>query len=60
MKIVELVNKLEEIEKETDGKLRDLCGKLIDDLIEYDMEMSKFMNKVNRDVMKNWNEKKIV
>ena len=52
MKIVELVNKLEEIEKETDGKARDLCGKLIDDLIEYDIEMSKFMNKVNRDVMK--------
>ena len=33
-------------------RTRDLCGKLIDDLIEYDMEMSKFMNKVNRDVMK--------
>tara|TARA_B100000900_G_C20237734_1_gene576574 strand:+ start:73 stop:309 length:237 start_codon:yes stop_codon:yes gene_type:complete len=52
MKIVDLVNKLEEIEKESKGKAKELCGLLIDDLIEYDLEMSKFMSKVNRDVMK--------
>ena len=52
MKIVDLVNKLEEIEKESNGKAKELCGLLIDDLIEYDLEMSKFMSKVNRDVMK--------
>ncbi len=51
MKIVDLVNKLEEIEKESKGKAKELCGILIDDLIEYDLEMSKFMSKVNRDVM---------
>ena len=33
MKIVDLVNKLEEIEKESKGKAKELCGILIDDLI---------------------------
>tara|TARA_Y100001937_G_C7054730_1_gene300843 strand:- start:205 stop:441 length:237 start_codon:yes stop_codon:yes gene_type:complete len=52
MKISELVTKLEEIEKESDGKARRLCGTLIDDLIEWDMEMTRVMKKVNSKVLK--------
>tara|TARA_B100001939_G_C16507106_1_gene432125 strand:+ start:50 stop:286 length:237 start_codon:yes stop_codon:yes gene_type:complete len=52
MKISELVTKLEEIEKESDGKARRLCGTLIDDLIEWDLEMTRVMKKVNSKVLK--------
>ena len=52
MKISELVQKLEEIESATDGKARRLCGSLIDDLIEWDLEMTRVMKKVNSKVLK--------
>ena len=52
MKISELVQKLEEIESATDGKARRLCGNLIDDLIEWDLEMTRVMKKVNSKVLK--------
>ena len=51
MKISELVQKLEEIESATDGKARRLCGNLIDDLIEWDLEMTRVMKKVNSKVL---------
>ena len=52
MKITDLVSKLEKIESKSDGEARELCGRLIDDLIEYDLKMEKFMRQVNRDVLK--------
>jgi len=52
MKIVELVTKLEEIEKESKGKAKELCGILIDDLIEWDMQMSAIMKKTSKKFVK--------
>jgi len=37
MRISELVTRLEEIEKESKGKAKDLCYDLINDLIEIDI-----------------------
>jgi|TARA_B100000073_G_scaffold233475_1_gene195124 hypothetical protein len=53
MNIRQLVSKLEEIEKLTDGKAKDLCWDLIEELIEIDMEME---NKIKRVVDKNIEE----
>ena len=39
MNIRQLVSKLEEIERLIDGKAKDLCWDLIEELIEIDMEM---------------------
>lgn len=52
MKIVDLVNKLEEIENESKGKAKKLCGILIDDLIEWDMQMSAIMKKTSKKFVK--------
>ena len=43
MRISELVTRLEEIEKESKGKAKDLCYDLINELIEIDIEMNKLM-----------------
>jgi hypothetical protein len=52
MKVVELVNKLEEIEKRCKGEARDLCGQLIDDIIEWDMRMASILKNTNKKIMK--------
>jgi len=52
MKIVELVNKLEEIESKSRGEAKVLCGRLIDDLIEWDMQMSAIMKKTSKKFVK--------
>jgi chemotaxis regulatin CheY-phosphate phosphatase CheZ len=53
MNIRQLVSKLEEIERLIDGKAKDLCWDLIEELIEIDMEME---NKIKRVVDKNIEE----
>ena len=39
MNIRDLVGKIEEIERESTGKARDMCWDLINELIEIDLEM---------------------
>ena len=50
MNIRDLVGKIEEIERESTGKARDMCCDLINELIEIDLEMEKGMKKFNRKV----------
>ena len=50
MKITDLVSRLEQIEKKSDGDAKELCANLIDDLIEYDLKMAKMLQ--NAPVMK--------
>ena len=53
MKIVDLVNRLEEIEKESKGEAQKMCAELIDDLIEYDLKIAKMMSsQANNSIMK--------
>jgi hypothetical protein len=47
MKIVEIVEKLEKIEKCTDGEALELTTSLIDELIQFDIKMNKFFKNVN-------------
>jgi hypothetical protein len=52
MKIVELVHKLEQIEEKCKGEAREMCGKLIDDLIEWDMHLTTMMKKTSKKFIK--------
>tara|TARA_S200002703_G_scaffold116255_1_gene101792 strand:+ start:510 stop:743 length:234 start_codon:yes stop_codon:yes gene_type:complete len=56
MRISELVTRLEEIEKETNGKARDLCYDLINDLIEIDIEMNKLMQEGSKGLVNQFKE----
>jgi hypothetical protein len=56
MRISELVTRLEEIEKETNGKARDLCYDLINDLIEIDIEMNKLMQEGSKHLASQFKE----
>ena len=56
MRISELVTRLEEIEKETNGKARDLCYDLINDLIEIDIEMNKLMQEGGKHLVNQFKE----
>lgn len=56
MRISELVTRIEEIEKETKGKARDLCYDLINDLIEIDMEMNKLMQEGSKHLVTQFKE----
>ena len=47
MRIREIVEKLEKIEKCTDGEALELTTELIDELIQFDLKMNKFFNSVN-------------
>ena len=52
MKITDLVNRLEEIEKVSDSEAKELCANLIDDLIEYDLKMAQMIKNASSPVMK--------
>jgi len=52
MKITELVAKLEKIEELSDGKARQLCTNLIDDLIEFDLQMASIVKKHSKKFVK--------
>ena len=52
MKVVELVSKLEEIAAKCKGEARKMCGKLIDDIIEWDMQMASILKKTNKKILK--------
>ena len=56
MRISELVTRLEEIEKESKGKAKDLCYDLINDLIEIDIEMNKLMQKGSKHLVNQFKE----
>tara|TARA_B100000925_G_scaffold185581_1_gene140233 strand:+ start:50 stop:265 length:216 start_codon:yes stop_codon:yes gene_type:complete len=56
MNIRDLVGKIEEIERESTGKARDMCWDLINELIEIDLEMEKGMKNFNRKVEKDFVE----
>jgi hypothetical protein len=47
MRIRDLVDRLEEIEKHTDGEAKELTTNLIGELIEFDLKMHKFFQSVN-------------
>ena len=47
MKIRDLIDRLEEIEKHTDGESLELTTRLIDDLIQFDLKMYKFFQGIN-------------
>jgi|TARA_B110001454_G_scaffold162864_1_gene152398 hypothetical protein len=47
MKIRDLIDRLEEIEKHTDGESLELTTRLIDDLIQFDLKMHKFFQGIN-------------
>ena len=47
MRIREIVEKLEKIEKCTDGEALELTTSLIDELIQFDLKMNKFFKNVN-------------
>ena len=47
MRIREIVEKLEKIEKCTDGEALELTTSLIDELIQFDLKMNKFFQNVN-------------
>ena len=47
MKIREIVETLEQIEKCTEGEALELTTNLIDELIQFDLKMNKFFNSVN-------------
>ena len=47
MRIRDLVDRLEEIEKHTDGEANELTTNLIGELIEFDLKMHKFFQSVN-------------
>ena len=48
MKIRELVRRLEDIEANCSGSTRDSIGILIEDIIEFDMNMSKILTKTKK------------
>tara|TARA_R100001163_G_C5019034_1_gene162382 strand:+ start:69 stop:284 length:216 start_codon:yes stop_codon:yes gene_type:complete len=50
MNILKLVERLEAIERESDGKSLKMLSELIDDLIKFDMETSKEYKKFSREV----------
>tara|TARA_B100001094_G_scaffold275441_1_gene282990 strand:- start:2129 stop:2362 length:234 start_codon:yes stop_codon:yes gene_type:complete len=56
MRISELVTRLEEIEKESKGKAKDLCYDLINDLIEIDIEMNKLMQEGSKHLVNQFKE----
>ena len=47
MKIRDIVEKLEKIERCTEGEALELTTELIDELIQFDLKMHKFFNNVN-------------
>ncbi len=47
MKIREIVETLEQIEKCTEGEALELTTSLIDELIQFDLKMDKFFKNVN-------------
>jgi hypothetical protein len=47
MRIREIVERLEKIEKCTEGEALELTTNLIDELIQFDLKMNKFFNSVN-------------
>jgi|TARA_B100000287_G_scaffold50770_1_gene44989 hypothetical protein len=47
MRIREIVERLEKIEKCTEGEALELTTELIDELIQFDLKMNKFFNSVN-------------
>ena len=47
MKIRVIVEKLEKIERCTEGEALELTTELIDELIQFDLKMHKFFNNVN-------------
>ena len=47
MRIREIVERLEKIEKCTDGEALELTTNLIDELIQFDLKMHKFFESVN-------------
>jgi|TARA_B100000073_G_scaffold113731_1_gene91976 hypothetical protein len=49
MTIRELVSRLEKIESKANGNTRDALGLLIEDIIEFDMNMSKVFGKLTKD-----------
>jgi len=47
MKIRDIVERLEKIEKCTDGEALELTTNLIDELIQFDLKLNKFFKSVN-------------
>tara|TARA_B100000287_G_scaffold299087_1_gene282305 strand:- start:2578 stop:2805 length:228 start_codon:yes stop_codon:yes gene_type:complete len=50
MRIRELINRLEEIEQCSEGKILKMVTTLIDDIIEHDIKMEKIMKRFSDDM----------